>query len=396
MKKKQMSLWLFALLVALALGGCNSRQAPAESPSPAEPAPVETENPTAPAEKPVENLGPSWGAKNFSSLLKDSYPDIDDWELLFDESALWEAEGYEAKIQGCSLLATEEGAGFDRLLLYSLGPVGQALPEETELLLTVEGKEADWQLGDGEGITLSYAAAEPWYPNLWLPEEGRALLLDSIHGSLLPLRCEEEPPALFVAQPLAEFWPQGNYEDSLLYILPLEEQDHSLWRLCYYEAETQETTLLGDQSEGFLQTYPLEGGVIACVGPEKVSFYDMATEEPWEAFNVLEKGDGQNFLHMLWTDRDYPQRQLLCYTDESDGLGLLLVDSRGQVLEDFPLGLEEGQALDGSFAGGIFYFSYRPKEDAALSSFPADENGYLHLAVDVRPGKNHSLQVWER
>ena len=67
-----------------------------------------------------------------------------------------------------------------------------------------------------------------------------------------------------------------------------------------------------------------------------------------------------------------------------------------EVLKDISFSLEEGQALDGSFAGGIFYFSYRPKEDAAPSAFPADENGYLHLAVDVRPGKNHSLQVWER
>lgn len=396
MKKKQMSLWLCALLVALALGGCNSRQAPAESPSPAEPAPVETENPTAPAEKPVENLGPSWGAKNFSSLLKDSYPDIDDWELLFDESTLWEAEGYEAKIQGCSLLATEEGEGFDRLLLYSLGPVGQALPEETELLLTVEGKEADWQLGDGEGITLSYAAAEPWYPNLWLPEEGRALLLDSVNVKLLPLRCEEEPPALFLSQTLGEFWPQEGLKDSLLYVLMREEVDHTLWRLYYYDAESQEAKLLTEQSQGFLQTYPIDNKILACLGPEKVSFYDMGAEEPWEAFASL--GDGaQAFHHFLWTDRDYPQRHLLCYADENQDLHLLLVNSQGQVLEDFPLGLSEGQNLYGTFASGLFYFAYYPKEDALpLDKFPLDAGGIYHFVVDVRPDRNHSLQHWQR
>ena len=376
-----------------------------------------TKGPPEPKPETVETV-PFMENPKCTQWLAENYLEIDDWQVLFEESTLqlfpmmYDPYHYQWRDQWkpfcLTVLGTGQSADFDRLVLIQfeevavvVGPGDILSPEQRTSIYPCFGwaSQIDGEgYGDAQALYMNKDGYAWSYPSLYFTQQNRLLLLDFNMQNILPVvgvDSMEEPMVIFHNSPLTDYFPQTQAgEDRIVYLYSSDNVDKGS-RICYYHSQSQQLVPFEGGEGSDFRLYPLEEPVLALQNEGCLYLYDVASDTPTSPFRVLggQKAGGaldseqqEWVIYYVITERQRPQNHaILYYKQEERELRVCTFTTRGEVLSDFSTSLEAEEGYLGSmtYSDGLVYFTYYP-----------DGTGYNgeHYCVDVRPGYDHTPQ----
>lgn len=374
--------------------------------------------------KPDESkIAPFMESKYCIKWLSEVYPDIDDWEVLFEKDIytlredMYDPYTYSWRDQFApnriTVLKTGQGKGFDRLIVVSIEEYvvtvsdSGLIPSEQAYCYKIETRESEIAGGDFSGAET--VGLENWYPTIWLKNENRALLLDFNMAIAVNVSgIESEPPVVeFVYKLKNGFYLNDNKtkfstvpeneNDMIIYLKSQTDPEHYAARIVYYDYETKSLVPFEDgepddeQSSYYTQAYFLTDSVLCLLNENHMTLYDIMGEELGKPFAEL-GGDGGavsenkiTLMSVIASDRDFGNRHAIIYRDgENSEYHILTFGTDGKLISNFPTGLAGGSIGSYNFASGVLYFTYY-----------SDGSGYggTHYSVDTRPTAQHILEA---
>ncbi len=350
--------------------------------------------------------------------------ELSDWRVLFEDdhyilhTGMYDPYAYSWRDQWMPyrfvVLGRDAPDSYDRLALVCIdqyvvtsGVDGRLHPQKFSLIYNCRGRESELRFGTEEDYARAQSAfrlENDYYPSLVNPESGRALLLDFwLYNEMIPVR--EIPEGLghviFIAETLKVYKMNGDPDDRIVYLYRNNDFNDSM-DVAYYDASSEELHPLayGGGRHGSPQFSVLSAGCFAITGGEadELSLYHTESETPWAPAAIL-GGNGNGLsdggVYLLWgqplTDKKDSGLHVLPYINlEEQILCFCTFRDDGAIVENLSSGLlasEDGWYLDfQNFNDGIAYFLYY-----------ADGGAYggTHLAMNLRTGKSHALQIWK-
>lgn len=376
-------------------------------------------------EKPAEAVTPFLKMKACLDYLDQTFPGITDWRVLYEEdrylyrTGTYDPYTYSWRDQWMPyrfvVLGTEQSGACDRAAFVCIdeyivtsGVDGKFYPQKSPLIYHCHGWESELRFGTEE----DYARAQSvfrletdFYPSLVNSETGRTLLLDFwLRNEIIPVR--EIPEGfghtIFYVEKLKTYGLNGVPDDRIVYLYRDNDWDDRI-DVAYYDVSAEELHPLayGGSRIYSPQFFMLNAGCFAMISGEadEMFLYHTEAETPWEPAAVLGRNgkglsDGGVYipnLSLTLTDKKDPVLHVLPYINlEEQILYFCTFRDDGSVVTNLSTGLhalEEGWYLDfQNFTDGIVYFLYYPDGGAY---------GGTHLAMNLRSGKSHALQIWK-
>lgn len=369
----------------------------------------------------VENT-PFLESADCTQWLEKNFPEINDWQVLFEESTLRLWEGmydpyrYQWRDQWLphrvTVLGTQQSADFDRLVLISF----------KDIFVTVEPNEQgegidcpQWETTiycctgwasqmDGEGYTDAkavYYNERAYYPTLYFTKQNRLLLLDfgmiDMNSILSVAEADslKEPIAMYINGSLTDYFPQTQAEEDRIVYLYQGDDDTEAYKIYYYYGQSQRLVPFEGCTSPLPQLFPLNDLVLTLLNNDSLHFYDLASDAPttpFLTFGSTEVGGTWDspayIMYTLATERENPDKHaIMYYLQGEQEWRVCTFTTRGEILSDFSTGLPGvGDYMgDINYTGGLVYFTYYPNGTGAL-------NPKEYYCVDVRPGKSHAIQ----
>lgn len=350
--------------------------------------------------------------------------ELSDWYVLFEDdhyilhTGMYDPYTYSWRDQWMPyrfvVLGRDAPESYDRLALVCIdqyvvnaGGDGLCHPRAESLIYCGYGRESALRFGteqDYAGARAVFRYENDYYPSLVNSGTGRTLLIDfSVTNGMIAVRGIPEGfgHTIFVAETLKTYKMNGDPDDRIVYLFRDNDLDGHI-DIAYYDASSEELHPLarGGGRYGSPQFSVLSAGCFAIVSGEadELSLYHTESETPWAPAAVL-GGNGSGLsdggVYLLWgqplTDKKDSGLHVLPYINlEEQILCFCTFGDDGAVAENLSSGLyasEDGWYLDfQNFNDGIAYFLYY-----------ADGGAYggTHLAMNLRTGKSHALQIWK-
>ena len=360
--------------------------------------------------------------------LKESYPQIDDWKIVFESDFYESGLGYDSEKKEFVkkdlpvrfvILSTEQGDGFDIVFASSKHMIDYDYDydEENEKdyavpYIDVRFNTCTADKSKIEGIDFSGAQVyRSWEFHtekipylLWLPNTSSVLITGKSEPSLIKFEGATEPVKLKRID-LAKYWskapddkkpniPESRKNDHL--ITTANDTSHKNWALWYYSAADGTAR----KFEGLESFFTLSNWFVSDTCMEAF------TGESKGIFRYYDFSDGADPTKCIWTlsgngggllggnvidaanyssimDKNDSDRLVILYAeDESNMYWIYSYTLEGGVQTNFCLDLPSSDSYIGSCSvrSGVAYFSYY-----------GDER--VNYAVDVRPDKDHTLQA---
>ena len=359
--------------------------------------------------------------------LKEEYPEIDDWNIVFEKDFYKTGLGYDSEKQTFVtaylpvrfvILSTEQGDGFDIVFACSkhyidtdyendyTGGNGYIIPYEAVYVSTgtankskIEGIDfSEGQIYESPGMHLENI---PYL--IWLPKTSSVFIMEERLPSLIKFEGATEPVKIKYVL-AAKDWqkssgdagftaPKSRKNDFLI-VSSKGEEDNALW---LYSAADGTARIL----EGLDSFYTISYGFVSdtCLeaytsGDGTFRHYDFSEgADPVKCVWSL-SGNGGGLLGGKLTDvTDYasladkknPDRLVILYSEDEDNMFWICSYTLAEgVQTNFCLDLPaDGVVGSCSVRGGIAYFSYYPA--------PYTIENRINYAVDVRPEREHKL-----
>ncbi len=364
----------------------------------------------------VENT-PFLESAGCTQWLEKNFPEINDWQVLFEESTLRLWEGmydpyrYQWRDQWLphrvTVLGTQQSADFDRLVLISFESIfvmgetneqgqGVSCPQWETTIYYCAGWSSQME---GEG---GYANMKPLflneayeYPSLYFADQNILLLLDFGMNSILSVAGVDslkEPIAMSSDYLLTYYFPQTQAEeDKIVYLYQGDNTDKR--SIYYYYGQSRRLVPFEGCTSPLPQLFPLNDLVLTLLNNDSLHFYDLASDAPttpFLTFGGTEVGGTWDspayIMYTLATERENPDKHaIMYYLQGEQEWRVCTFTTRGEILSDFSTGLPGvGDYMgDINYTGGLVYFTYYP-----------DGSGYNeeYYCVDARPGKSHAIQ----
>ena len=362
-----------------------------------------------------------------AAKLKEKYPKIDDWNIVFEKDFYKTGLGYDSEKQTFVtaylpvrfvMLSTEQGDGFDIVFACSkhyidtdyendyTGGNGYIIPYEAVYVSTgtankskIEGIDfSEGQIYESPGM---YLENIPYL--IWLPKTSSVFIMEERLPSLIKFEGAAEPVKIKYVL-AAKDWqkssgdagftaPKSRKNDFLI-VSSKGEEDNALW---LYSAADGTARIL----EGLDSFYTISYGFVSdtCLeaytsGDGTFRHYDFSEgADPTKCVWSI-SGNGGGLLGGKLTDAtDYgsiadkndPDRLVILYSeDESNMFWICSYTLEDGVQTNFCLDLPaDGIVGSCSVRSGVAYFSYYPA--------PYTIENRINYAVDVRPDKDHKL-----
>ena len=363
--------------------------------------------------------------------LKESYPQVDDWKIVFESDFYESGLGYDSEKKEFAkkdlpvrfvILSTEQGDGFDIVFASSKHWIDYDYDydEENEKdyavpYIDVRFNTCTADKSKIEGIDFSgaqiYRSRDLYTENIpyliWLPETSSVFCMEYNYPSLIKFEGATEPVKMAWTL-AAKYWrktpgdvkfavPESRKNDHL--ITTANDTSHKNWALWYYSAADGTAR----KFEGLESFFTLSNWFVSDTCMEAF------TGESKGIFRYYDFSDGADPTKCIWTlsgngggllggnvtdvanyssimDKNDSDRLVILYAeDESNMYWIYSYTLEGGVQTNFCLDLSaKGNIGSCNVRGGVAYFSY----------YPHHGNGKrINYAVDVRPDKEHKLQA---
>lgn len=362
-------------------------------------------------EKPVDPISSVLECPEYLEYLKEEYPRIKDWEILYETSDYKLVHSYDPYNYSFryiympsrfAVLKTEQSEEFDLLFVNTFENYSAQYTDEGYIPQREFGSkncfafEEDLKIGNMEGAE-TYYNYYYGYTGVWFPEEGKTIIFDIDYEKAYAVYGTTEPVYAFTMTKLdrafdvndrridlSENWKKFHRvgysfdencarEDMRIALYDSEEkrlihfeglEDYSEWVAQFYWLDSENLVFEG---EGVLYFYNAENPtkLIAKIGGNGNGVYDGKLT----SFNYIKEDKTQRGRY-AW----------LYNIDETQEHGCLIFDGEGNIIENFTLGLYGGYIGSYSFHDGLVYFSFYGSER-------------YNYAVDARSGKDHVLQA---
>ena len=374
------------------------------------------------------NLAPFMDDADSVAKLKESYPKIDDWKIVFEKDFYETGLGYDSEKKNFVktdlpvrfvILSTEQGNGFDIVFASSKHMVDYDYnyDEENEKDYAVPYMDVRFDTCTAdkskiEGIDFSgaqlYRSRDLYTENIpyliWLPKTSSVFCMEDNYPSLIRFEGATEPVKM-TSTLAAKYWrktpgdvkfpvPESRKSDHL--ITTANDASSRDWALWYYSAADGTARMF----EGLESFFTLSNGFVsdtcmeAFIGTDKGIFryYDFSDgADPTKCIWTL-SGNGGGLLGGKVTDaanyssimdkNDNDRLVILYAEDESKMYWICSYTLEGGVQTNFCLDLSsKGYIGSCSVRSGVAYFSYHRGKER------------VNYAVDVRPDKDHTLQA---
>ena len=333
------------------------------------------------------------------SFLSDSFPDIDDWKEVYEyhdyylRPDTYDPMSYSFRDMympsSLVILDTEKGDGFDRMVLsyfdnYYLFDEGEYyLPVEEMSLSYYLSNREDWEsdnFKDAEKLCSGL-----YYQGIWFKEDKTAALFPGAGEEVLFLRdVEEEPPSIFSMEKTGFKVP--GYENGMrdYFVVTNDNNPMSKGRLCLYNSETKLITPFESASNSFIIN--LEKGSFCINNKDSLAIYDLQSSSPSKPVKIL--SDFKNKpaeITVVTTDRNSPNLHALAYKDEKKLWNVLSFETNGNIISDYPLGINISYIYDYgfNFHDGIIY----------IDNMILNDN--YRFATNVSPDVDHTCHLVE-
>ncbi len=379
--------------------------------------------------KPTEEIPSILENERMMENLKKKYPDIDDWEVIYEKKDYVLKNTYDPYTYSFRnmylptwfvLFETEQSEEFDRLFVnggkdYSvIAEIDENenishIPAESYYNSMVEAFEKDIKAGNMKNsVTMSSHDFPELVSGIWFPNENRMIFFDSdmearaIEGINEPLYIRRTHNAFgggrrdFSGATLEA--PSGRENDLFLEIDISPEKNLEKGSLAYYDYETKTVDIYENcVAEGLFeypQIYYIDSEIMFIESDGYFSFYKTAPHniitEAFAGFggngNGLCEGDiGE--VYYLGIDKTKGGRYMFFYTDEEkEEYSICTFDRNGKILSNFSTGLDfDGKLASVSYKSGVVYFIYQPD--------PENPHEEIKYAVDARPNGKQELQA---
>ena len=363
--------------------------------------------------------------------LKESYPQIDDWKIVFESDFYESGLGYDSEKKEFVkkdlpvrfvILSTEQGDGFDIVFASSKhwidydynydGKSGESyVVPYTEVLFntcTADKSKIEGIDFSGAQVYRSWGFYTENIPYLiWLPETSSVFCMEYNYPSLIRFEGATEPVKMAWTL-AAKYWRKtpGNVKFAVpesrkndYFVTTANDARSRDWALWYYSAADGTAR----KFEGLESFFTLSNWFVsdtcmeAFTGEDKGIFryYDFSDgADPTKCIWTL-SGDGGGLLggnvtdaanYSSIMDKNNNDRLVILYAeDESNMFWIASYTLEDGVQSNFCLDLSaKGYIGSCNVRGGVAYFSY----------YPHHGNGKrINYAVDVRPDKEHKLQA---
>ena len=360
--------------------------------------------------------------------LKESYPQIDDWKIVFESDFYESGLGYDSEKKEFVkkdlpvrfvILSTEQGDGFDIVFASSKhwidydynydGKSGESyVVPYTEVLFntcTADKSKIEGIDFSGAQVYRSWGFYTENIPYLlWLPNTSSVLIMESSDPSLIKFEGATEPVKLRRID-LAKYWskapddkkpniPESRKNDCFI-ISSEGKYNLALWY--YSAADKTARTLEGFENAASISKVFVSDTCLEVLHLDKGIFryYDFSDgADPTKCIWTL-SGDGGGLLggnvtaavnYSSIMDKNNNDRLVILYAeDESNMFWIASYTLEDGVQSNFCLDLSaKGNIGSCNVRGGVAYFSYYPHHGKGKR---------INYAVDVRPDKEHKLQA---
>ena len=374
------------------------------------------------------DITPFMEDKASAERLKEEYPKIDDWNIVFEKDFYETGLGYDSEKQTFVtaylpvrfvILSTEQGDGFDIVFACSkhyidtdyendyTGGNGYIVPYEAVYVGTGTANKSKI-----EGIDFSegqiYESPEMYLENIpyliWFSKTSSVFIMEEGLPSLIKFEGAAEPVKIKYVL-AAKDWqkssgdagftaPKSRKNDFLI-VSSKGKEDNALW---LYSAADGTARIL----EGLDSFYTISYGFVSdtCLeaytsGDGTFRHYDFSEgADPTKCVWSI-SGNGGGLLGGKLTDvTDYasladkknPDRLVILYSEDEDNMFWICSYTLAEgVQTNFCLDLPaDGVVGSCSVRGGVAYFSYYPA--------PYTIENRINYAVDLRPDKDHTIQ----
>lgn len=363
--------------------------------------------------------------------LKSDYPNIDDWELIYEKKGYTLKSSYDPYTyshrgiylpEWFILLKTEQSETFDRLIIRWTEDYAVFLKEEkgeqvyvcqiTNGYNAVEAFESEIKVGDmREGVifALHDFQSEITGDMIWFPGKNRMVFFTGsarLGGANRAFAIEGINEPLYIRRVYMAFAgrdlngnmpevPAGRENDMFFEVDVSPKKNSEKGTVAYYDAETKTVDLyencVVDGLFEYPQIYYLDSETVMIEAGSSLSFYKGASHnlitEAFAEIGHKELGLTEEIEDILLfgTDKTKGGRYAIIYTDTEKGeYSACTFDKKGNVLSNFGLGLSsEGSISITEYKSGIIYFGYSESEE---------DSEKVNYAVDARPDKKHILQ----
>ena len=360
--------------------------------------------------------------------LKESYPKIDDWTIVFESDFYESGLGYDSEKKEFVkkdlpvrfvILSTEQGDGFDIVFASSKHMIDYDYDydEENEKDYAVPYVDVRFNTCTAgkskiEGIDFSgaqiYISRDLYTENipylLWLQKTSSVFCMEDNYPSLIKFEGATEPVKMDSTL-AAKYWrktpgdvkfagPESRKNDHL--ITTANDENSRDWALWYYSAADGTAR----KFEGLESFFTLSNWFVSDTCMETFTGTDKGI------FRYYDFSDGADPTKCIWTlsgngggllggnvtdaanyssimDKNDNDRLVILYAeDESNMYWICSYTLAGGVQSNFCLDLPSTDSYIGSCSlrSGVAYFSYYGDE-------------HINYAVDVRPDKDHTLQA---
>ena len=352
--------------------------------------------------------------------LESEFPNISDWKALFENGSYrfdsYSYDPYTYSYRGqyfpsyTVVLATEQGGSFDRvfirggenIFLEYDGLKNAYVPKYEYNCIMCKTTEDYLGCGDFDGAQVVYFG-EMGDSVIWVPEASTTLYLNyeelvriKVKGASAPLTVKYvyDSDNWFYSDYSKRIKPAESRNGDIILTI---EHENGLCTLAYYDASEETVTdfenITGSEycnvlfaSDTIFTYSDIEGSAYY--------FYDFSDgADPTKCILVL-RGNGGELAggafsefrtYEVNADRKLDDRYLLIYADtDGERFYIAYCSIAEGILTQITLDEDpDGYIGDHSVRGGIAYISYNG----------GDGSGFKHYAVDLRPGRDHTIQA---
>ena len=380
--------------------------------------------------KPTEEIT---SAKEFDKVfgyLKQEYPEIDDWEIIWEQNEYVLKYDYNPYTYSYGniylpewfvLLKTEQSEDFDRVFIkitknYEVEASGNAYrPHEFYGYSVAEAFEKDIEAQNMKGAVILRNGGFPdWIGDniIWFANRKKMIMIAAVSGSKTAVSAFavegiNEPLYLYRAE-LAFSGkdvsgkeleaPYGRGKDIFLKLDISDKKNFEKGTIAYYDFETKTVDIYENcVTEGIIEypeTYYLDSETLVIASEGTLSFYKTAPHniitEAYAEIGGNRKGIAEGETSGITgclIDKTKGGRYMFFYENvDEEEYYICTFDKKGNILSNFGTGLgSEGWVGYITYQSGVVYFSYYPERNS--------DEGEIRYVVDARPNGKQELQI---
>lgn len=332
-------------------------------------------------------------AKEF---LSSTFPHIDDWNVEYEFhdhyliNDMYDPMSYSFRDMylpsSMVILETKEGKDFDRLVLsyfksYQLLNEGDFFTPREEISFTYHmSNKSEWE---SDSFDKAQKLCDGmYYSGIWFKEEENAVLFPETGDRALIVKNVKEQPVsvLSIEESLYSlpFYKNGQRD---FFVMASGEKENNGSSLMLYNSENKTLKSFDKINNPYI--IPLEKGVFAINNKNELCLFDLESQNPTQPFKIINDFEEAGTISSVTTDRKYPSRHALAYSDKNSKWHIATFTTDGNILNDYPLSINIAYLYDYdfNFTDGIIYLDNRISDDT------------YRFASNVAAGKDNSCKL---